>query len=597
MSTSLAPRRSLGHFLELERVEVLRGPQGTLYGRNAVGGALNLITRQPTNEVEASARFVAGNLNLLRSEARVSGPVVRDRVLGSVAVLRGVREGAVRDLNHPNHPLGGEDVTAVQSKLRVLLGGRSELLVSGDLADEDPTPLVYAKVLAVKPGFTVDNPAGLHDVRASTPAESRKLQYGGSARLTVPLSADTTLSSLTAYRKLDYDLLVDADITELDLTTSHVHEMHHQWSQEVTVTRQRPGLTWLAGVFLFQEHDRQPTVVGVRGPRLENHLNPDVEADSEAVFGQATIDLTTRLSATAGLRYSREHKSIVNAGQLVTADLPVTTVPGTAYSYTDRTANSAWTPKAGLDLRVRGNTFTYVSATRGFKSAGFNLTSPEAGRGYAPEWAWSYEGGVKSALASGRAMLNLAVFHTDYSDLQVQTAIRPGVIDISNAAEATIRGVEVEGMVKLTQSLKTGGHLAWLDAKYDRYIAVGVGGVTGDVAGNRLSNAPDWSGRLWLEWSAAIGRGAVASLRADSRWQSTVYFTPFNDTIQRQRPFGLLDLSAEFGPSNRRWSVGGFARNLTSEPYITGTFSSPPPAIGGRPGDPRQIGVQLAVRK
>jgi iron complex outermembrane receptor protein len=125
---------------------------------------------------------------------------------------------------------------------------------------------------------------------------------------------------------------------------------------------------------------------------------------------------------------------------------------------------------------------------------------------------------------------------------------------------------------------------------------VGVGGVTGDVAGNRLSNAPDWSGRLWLEWSAAIGRGTVASVRADSRWQSTVFFTPFNDAIQRQGAFGLLDVSAEFGPSNRRWSVGGFARNLTSEPYITGTFSSPPPAIGGRPGDPRQIGIQLAVR-
>ncbi len=576
---------------------MLRGPQGTLYGRNAVGGALNLVTKQPTNDVEASARFVAGNFGTLRSEARVSGPIVRDRVLGSVAVLRGVRAGAVRDLNHPDHPLGGEDVTAVQSKLRVLLNGRSELLVSGDTADEDPTPLVYAKVLAVKPGFNVDNPVGLHDVRASTLAESRRLQHGAAARLTVPLSADTTLTSLTAYRKLDYDLLVDADITELDLTTSHVHEIHHQWSQEVTIARQRPRLTWLTGVFLFQEHDRQPTVVGLRGPRLENRLDPDVEADSEAVFGQATVGVTSHLSATAGLRYSRERKSIVNAGQLVTVDAPVTIVPGTAYSYTDRMSNTAWTPKAGLDLRLRDNTFTYVSATRGFKSAGFNLTSPEAGRGYAPEWAWSYEGGLKSALAGGRATLNIAVFHTDYSDLQVQTAIRPGVIDISNAAEATIRGVEVEGLVKLTPALRTGGHLAWLDAKYDRYVAVGVGGVTGDVAGNRLSNAPGWSGRLWLEWSAAIGRGAVGSLRADSRWQSTVFFTPFNDAIQRQHPYGILDVIAELGPSHRHWSVGGFARNITSEQYINGSFSSPPPAIGGRPGDPRQIGIQLAVRK
>ncbi len=170
------PAAVLGNFLELERVEVLRGPQGTLYGRNAVGGALNLITRQPTNEVEASARFVAGNFNLLRSEARVSGPVVRNRVLGSVAVLRGVREGAVRDLNHPNHPLGGEDVTAVQSKLRVLLGGRSELLVSGDMADEDPTPLVYAKVLAVKPAS-----ASITPLAFMTCAHRRRPRAGSSS--------------------------------------------------------------------------------------------------------------------------------------------------------------------------------------------------------------------------------------------------------------------------------------------------------------------------------------------------------------------------------------------------------------------------------
>ena len=242
-------------------------------------------------------------------------------------------------------------------------------------------------------------------------------------------------------------------------------------------------------------------------------------------------------------------------------------------------------------------TVAYASATRGFKSGGFNLTSPEAGRGYAPEWAWSYEGGLKTTVADGRARLNVAAFQTDYSDLQVQTAIRPGVIDISNAAEATIRGVEFEGSARLTRAVHAGGHLAWLDATYDRYIAVGVGGVTGNVAGHRLNNAPEWSGRLWLEWNRGIGRSRVVSLRADSRWQSTVFFTPFNDAIQRQRPYGLLEVSAELAPDHRRWSVMAYARNLTNEDYITGTFSSPPPAIGGRPGESRQVGVQLMLRR
>ena len=274
----------------------------------------------------------------------------------------------------------------------------------------------------------------------------------------------------------------------------------------------------------------------------------------------------------------------------------MTIVPGTAYSYTDAISHTAWTPKIGLDMRLGDASVAYASATRGFKSGGFNLTSPEAGRGYAPEWAWSYEGGLKTTVASGRARLNVAAFQTNYSDLQVQAAIRPGVIDISNAAEATIRGVEFEGAARLARAVRAGGYVAWLDATYDRYIAVGVGGVTGNVAGNRLNNAPEWSGRLWLEWSGVIGRSRVVSLRADSRWQSTAFFTPFNDVIQRQRPYGLLDVSAEVGP-DRRWSVMAYARNLTNEDYITGTFSSPPPAIGGRPGESRQVGVQLTLRR
>ncbi len=589
------PAAALGDFLDLERVEVLRGPQGTLYGRNTVGGALNVITRRPTNDVEASARLVAGSVDTLRSDVRVSGPLIPDRLLGSASFLRGVRDGFVRDLDHPDRPLGGEDVTATQGKLNVVFNPRTDLLLAGDLTHQDPAPLVYAKVLAVKPGFEVDNPADLHEVRTSVAAVSRRLQYGGSARLTMQLAPGTTLTSLTAFRKLDYDLVVDGDITELDLTVSNVHEIHHQWSEELTIARQQQGLTWLAGVFLFDEVDRQPTRVDLGGPRLVNRLDPRVNARAGAAFGQATVDLTGRFSATAGLRLTHERKTIDNAGELSRMDPPQAVVPGSSYTYTDALSTTAWSPKVGLQVRASENTNAYVSATHGFKSGGFNPTSAQAGRGYAPEWVWSYEGGVKTAAASGRARLSVAGFLADYSDLQVQQAISPGVIDISNAAEATIRGVELEGVANLAPALNAGGHVAWLDAIYDRYIAVGVGGVTGDVAGRRLSNAPVWSGRLWIEWTGEIGRAGRLSLRGDSRWQSTVYFTPFNDAIEQQRPYGILDLSAEFGPARRHWSVAAFARNVTNEDYITGAFSSPQPAIGGRPGDSRQFGLQLIV--
>ncbi len=591
------PVMVLADMLELERAELLRGPQGTLYGRNAVGGALNLITKPPTNEVDASARLVAGNLRALRADARLSGPIVRNRVLGSVAVLRGIRDGFVNDLDHPKHPLGGDDVTALRGKVHLVLNRRSDVLVSGDISHQDPTPLTYAKVLAVKPGFEIDNPADLRDVRASTLAEGRILQHGSSVRYTVRGPASTTLTSLTAFRGLEYDIVNDADISELDLTAVHLRERQHQWSEEITVSQQRSRLTWIGGLFFFGEDDHQPTVITLGGPRLQNVLDPEVDADTGAAFGQATIAITQRLSATAGLRYSSERKTIVNAGRLVTLDAPFSITPGTPYAYEDAIEHAAWMPKFALDFRPREGLLAYISATRGFKSGGFNFTSTVAGRGYAPEWVWSYEGGVKTRLPSGRATINLAGFQMDYSDLQVQTALSPGVIDISNAAEATIRGVEVESTTQLGPAWMAGGHFAWLDATYDRYIAVGVGGITGEVAGRRLNNAPEWSGRLWLQWNGDIGGAGRVSMRADSTWQSAVFFTPFNDAIQWQRPYGLLNASVDFEPAGRRWSVGVWARNLTDTDYITGSFGTPLPAFGGRPGLPFQAGVQMTIER
>lgn len=588
------PVAVLTDFLDLERVEVLRGPQGTLYGRNAVGGAINLISKAPTNDLEASARFVGGDNGLFRSEAKVSGPIIRDRLQGSAAILRGVREGYVNDLEHPGRPLGGEDAVSFRGQLRWVLNPRTDLLVSGDLDHQDPVPLSYPKVLAVKPGFQVNNPASLHDVRSSTPPASDTTHYGSSARLTMSLSPSITLTNLFAFRKLEYDLVNDSDITELNLVSVHLQEFQHQLSDELTLSQRGERLSWVGGVFLLQDDDRQPTRVQAAGPRLETLLSPDVDASSRALFGEATVALSARVSITAGLRYTHEEKTIDNLGQVTSLDPPNTVVP--SYAYTDHISHDAWTPKVALQMLTSKQALAYISATRGFKSGGFNLTSTAAGRGYAPEWAWSYEAGYKATVADGRARLNVAGFYMDYTDLQVQTAILPGVIDISNAAAATISGVELETVWQLMPSLQAGGHLAWLDAKYDRYVAVGVGGVTGDVAGHRLSNAPAWSGRLWAQWSRNAGRAGVFSLRGDAVWQTTVYYTPFNDVVQRQRPYGWLDLTAEVAPSHR-WAIGAFVRNLTNQDYITGTFSSPPPAIGGRPGDARQFGVSLTVRR
>jgi iron complex outermembrane receptor protein len=590
------PAMAFVQLVDLDRIEVLRGPQGTLYGRNAVGGALNLISKAPTNDFHASATLTAGDFGEHRADARIDGPLRRDKLMGAVAFTRGVRDGYLRDLEHPDRPLGGDDVTAARGQLRLLVDRRTELLLSSDVDHQGGTPLSFNKVIMAKPGFTFDNPPDFHDVRTSAPAWNRTLQYGASARLTTALTPSTTLFSLTAYRNLDYEFVVDGDVTELDLWTSYQHERQHQLSEEITISHQQPRLTWVGGVFLFDELDHQPIRLDLPPVGVQVRLDPRVDATSRAVFGQATFGVTSRLSATTGVRYTREEKDIDNAGGRYSLDAPEKAVPGSVYGYSDSISHGAWTPKIGLEMKLPHDVLGYLSATRGFKSGGFNPSSTAAGRGYAPEWAWSYEAGLKSALMGGRSRFGVSAFVMDYTDLQVQTSIAVGVYDIRNAAEATIRGIEVENTSRLGRGIEVGGHLTWLDATYDRYIAVATGGMTGDVAGNRLNNAPEWAGRFWVEWSGDVGRSRRVSIAADTTAQATVFYTPFNDNIQQQPAYGLLGARVEYGPRHRRWTIAAYGRNLTNTDYMTGTFGTSPAAFGGLPGPSRRFAVEFAVR-
>ncbi len=591
------PAMAFARFLDLDRIEVLRGPQGTLYGRNAVGGAMNLISRPPTNDFEASAHVTAGNLGELRAEARVSGPLKRDRVMGSVAFERGVRDGYVRDLEHPEHPLGGDDDTAARGQLRVVFDRRTTLLLSSDVDQQTGVPLTYNKVLVAKPGFQFDNPPDFHDVRSSLLAWNDTLHGGASARLTMALTPATTLVSLTGYRTIDYEFFADSDSTELDLIRTHQLELQHQLSQEITISHQQAGLTWVGGMFLFSESDHQTIWSDQPAGPFQRRLDPRVAATSRALFGQATVGLTSQLSATAGVRYTHEGKNIDNAGGRYALEDPNVPIPGSVYGYSDSIAHDAWTPKVGFEMKLPHDALAYVSATRGFKSGGFNISSTAPGRGYAPEWAWSYEGGLKGTLMGGRTRFSTSAFVMDYTNLQVQTPIGIGVLDVRNAAAATIRGVEVENTSRLGRGIEAGGHVAWLDATYDSYVAVNNLNVAGDVSGNHLNNAPEWAGRVWVEWTGDIGSRRL-SLSAESTAQSTVFYTPFNDNIQFQGPYGLLGARVEFGPGPM---VGGVSARTpeTSQTRTTSrrTFGTSPTAFGGRPGPSRQFAIDFTVRR
>jgi iron complex outermembrane receptor protein len=592
------PAMVFADFLDVERVEVLRGPQGTLYGRNSVGGTINIVTRQPTDTLEASARLTAGNYDKLRAEGAISGPLVKNKVMGSFAFLRGTREGFVHDLDHPDHSLGSEDTWAGRGQLRIVLGTHSDLLLSGDYGRFEGVPLTYAKPLVAKPGFSFDNPTNLWTVRTSHLTSGKNIQQGASAKLTVRLNATTTLTSLTAYRKSDYRFFIDADATELTLQTSDVPDLQRQVSQELTLVQRKPKLTWIGGAFFFADHNEGQVEITVYPPQIQIRPFPKVGVEAWALFGQATYSVSSRVSLTAGVRYTDERKDLDNTGGVYRLGTTTLADPTSFYDYVDTASYGAWTPKGSIQVQASRDTFVYVSATRGFKSGGFNITATRPGLAFKPEFAWSYEGGLKRTLAGGRVRVNAAAFSNDYQDLQVQSFIRPGVVDVSNAGSATIRGVEIEAAATAGRGLQFAGHVSWLDATYDNYVAAFVPGdaTPHDAAGRRLNNAPEWSGGGSAVYEFATGRAGTASVRGDVSWQSRVFFTPVNDAIETQSAYGLLHLRAGFEPRSRRWQMAVYARNLGKQEHITGTANVPLPAFTGRPGEPRHWGAQLTIR-
>ena len=591
------PVMVVAEFMNVERVEVLRGPQGTLYGRNSVGGTINIVTRQPTNTLEANVRLTAGNHEKLRVEGAVSGPLIKNKVMGNFAFLRSSREGFVNDVDHPDHPLGSEDTWAGRGQLRIVLGTRSELLLSGDYGRFDGVPLTYAKPIAAKPNFVVpfDSPTSLWEVRTSHLASGKNTQQGALARLTLRLNATTTLNSLTAYRKSNYRFFVDTDATELTLQTADAPDLQHQFSQELTIVQRTPKVTWIGGVFLFDDHNEGQVEITVY-PAIQSRPFAKIGTKARALFGQAEYSLSRRVTLTGGIRYTDEEKDLDNTGGRYLLGTAVV-VPGSFYEYVDNATFRAWTPKASFQVQASRDTFVYVSATNGFKSGGFNPTARQPGLAFRPESAWSYETGLKLTTAGGRVRANTAVFYNDYRDLQVQSFVEPGVIDIRNAGSATIKGMEVEVAAAAGHGVQLAGNVSWLDATYDHYIAAQPGDKTLDASGNRLNNAPQWSGSGSAIYEFPTGRAGTASVRADVSWQSRVFFTPVNDAIETQRAYGLLHVRAGFEPQSRRWEVAVYVRNLGNQDYITGTANVPIPAITGRPGDPRQWGTQFTLRR
>jgi len=633
----------LTQFLDVERVEVLRGPQGTLYGRNATGGAINLISRQPTDEVEGYGSILFGSFDRREIKAALSGPLGAG--WSARVALRGVKDnGYTEDLDpRGSNKIDDTDLQAIRGTLK-WTNDTVTATLSGDYSEfqNGNTSIYPIDNVGLAQSFGAVSTGDIHKTRNNTPSFHDWQTGGLTLNLDWKINDNLTLTSLTGYREWDSDFLFNTDGTEIEITRSTFVYSTSQKSTELRLAGEQGWGNWLIGAYWFDEDKfgalglaragfTPPTVLA---PRSFIFL-ADGSGTASAVFGQATWKLTDQWSLTGGLRYNDEEKDGLLRNSTLLPDtellglfsprpLPAAT-PGTT-----RNASrswTAWTPKLGIDWRPADDQLYYASYSEGFKSGGFNdlsVINPP----FDPEFVKSYEIGAKTEWLDNTLRLNASAFYYDYSDLQVSVFANLGNITTTfttNAAEATVQGLELELQARPVANLDLAAAISYLDATYDSFVTpygtctvanaaadarcAGRPGLPRliDASGNRLNNAPEIKATLSAGYGIDLASGGRVSLFAQVAHQGRVYFLPANTDVMSQKAYTLVDARVSYTAEGGALELSAFGRNLGDEDYFhnivqftsTSDARRDPFNIGsalGYPAPGRQWGVELTYR-
>jgi iron complex outermembrane recepter protein len=607
-------------FLDVDRVEVLQGPQGTLYGRNSVGGTINIISRAPSASPTGELQLSGGNFGEFGLQGYVSGPLSDSGILGSLAVSR-----LTHDFYLDNVSTGGglenADHYAVRGQLLFPFGSQTTLVLRGfyayaaDALGGDPK-------LLVADGVPLDDSVlgDYFKISTNLPSYSTLKQYGFNGELTFKASDSLTLKSLTAYQAFTDSLGLDADSSSLNiLYTTQTPIRQHQFSEELNANGTWDALTYVLGAYYFTENDAEPLYLALPGNGVSDVNIGKVVDENEALYGQAEWHFTPQVSAVLGLRYTHESKDYDQSnmwhasGAIDPAEQVAAPVIGPPYFpppftvSTSRTSN-ALTPKFGFNYKPQDDLLAYASITKGFKSGGFDFGSPtaeDASRGYDPEALWAYELGLKSDWLQHRLRVNVDAFLYHYTNMQVEVFVPPANAITENAATARIEGVELQLEARPLQPLDLYANLAYLHARYTSFPNAYVGDFgTFDASGKALNYAPDWTATLGATYTFdLLGHGSGSEyLGVDYRLQSREFFTPANagigtvdDYPQQQADYQLLGARAGWMSADGRWNLAVIGLNLTNRQYVTGTVNYGV-GVAGRPGDPRTVRAQVSFK-
>lgn len=647
---------------DLERVEVLRGPQGTLYGRNTLAGAINLVTAKPTGELSGSAEITYGNYDYWRGKAVLNLPAIGPfslKVSGQFAKRDGYFDvvpnpfpAAAFFANPPQvSQTNSLDNKSFMAQVRFEPTDGLTFDYSYDYSIYNQTPLP-GQLLRVNrnggpadifdpasPNFT-GVPLGLfanQDRQGQLSLDANVFEktrtYGHALTATLDLGA-AELKSVTAYRDVKFEDRLDLDGSPVSIATTARFTDMDSFSQELQLAGGAwdDRLQYVLGGFYYDESARTSNpqlFFGAFGP-FGNQFDSRYASKTEAwaIYGQVDFDITDALTLTLGGRYTEETKSISRFLQILTdpmipaAGLPFT-VADIQFGDLPEAKYDDFSPSATLAYQINPDINIYARYAKGFKSGGFNgetnqfgpptpdcpTGTPELCNPYQPEKVNSYELGLKSVLANGALTLNVSAFYDDHKDIQLSVFDATGAASstVLNAASATIKGLEIETVVRPADWLTINGSFAYLDAEYNSFVEKGI-----DVSDNRaFPQTPSYTASLGVDWRAAEGDWGRFNLLGDLSMVSKYHAFPYQlrSTDPTAQLAGdsespgrvILNLRAavsDIDLGGAQFKLSAWVRNVTGED-APNNFIDFGPAFGGLLlgyfPEPRTFGLTLGA--
>jgi iron complex outermembrane receptor protein len=617
------PQAAVLDIYDVERIEVLRGPQGTLYGRNTIGGAIKYVTRRLDDERMLRMRANIGTYDQADLIISTSVPL-SDAIRIGASGARLSRGGFGDNLNLRGVENYNRDIYAARGTIELEPTPALFVRISGDYTKDDSNARNGHRLI---PGLVSGAPVlnDVYDTRAGLVSPKQEIEaYGGAVRAELRLSDSIMLKNIFAYRKdrsstpIDFDSLPAADV---DVPAIYKNK---QLSNELQIVYEGSRLQGVAGIYYLDANANNifdvvlATTSPVALPGLTASTFGDVDTTTWAVFGDFTFKFNDQLSFSLGGRYTNDKREavVIKRNLLFGASPEFGGAPigglfpagrqlgGLISNFAGEKTFKEFTPRASVSFEPNEFNTVYASYSKGFKGGGFDprANSPQAGDSdgdgdvdaadifefflFDPETVDSYEVGYKASLFDRRLRLAVAGFYADYKDVQVPGSVGCVVGGVptfcgvtTNAGKATFKGVETELVATLARDLGAAGSrlnfagtLGYIDAQYDEFVANVPGRGPVDVASSRrIQNTPKWTLSGTLDYSTPLGDGDLSASTTVSYRSKTFQFetpSPFLD----QPGYALWDASIVWNAANDRYTIGLHAKNIADKQYITSGY-------------------------